>query len=219
MKWVVPYRIGGPFHLSDVAALQANIRRFYNPDEVQFIVYSDDPRAGDFCDRWHPLEADWSQGRWSVQECFREPGPVFFTGLDTVLLDRIDCMFRLVEGLQEDEFLMMKPFNRERARLGKSASGVMGWTGDFSWLYREFPWRTIDFSTREQNRTETALRERGIRIHHVQDFCDGVFSYKKHWRDGIREGVRLLVFHGTPRPGQVRDAEIRRLRGAHETAD
>jgi len=211
IKWCVAYRTGGPFKLADVKALQHNIRLFH--PEIPLVVFSDDPKAALFCDERIPLEAAWSQGHWSVTECFRLTGPVFFTGLDTILMARIDDMLEMVLRLGPEDFMMMRPINPKRRKMGQFASGVMGWNGDFSWIYHSFP--PDRARGREQEYTQSVLRKAGRHIVAVDDACDGIYSYKRHYRTGKApvERIRLLVFHGDPRPSQIQEPALKKLRG------
>lgn len=211
VKWCVPYRSGGPYMINDVVSFVCNVKQIH--PEIPITIFSDDPRAQDYCEEWIPLEASWSQGVWSVTECFRLKGPVFFTGLDTVLCARIDDMFAAVQELKKNQFMMVRPVNPVRRAKGMFASGVMGWTGDFSWLYEEFPFKTTP-SGREQDYTQKRLKEAGIKILTMDSICPGIASYKRHYSVGkmAKEDIRLLVFHGRPRPSEVADPWIKSFR-------
>lgn len=108
------------------------------------------------------------------------------------------------------EFCMLKPFNRER-KFGKWASGFMIWNGDWSWLHKQFtPSCDIPVHYYEQAYTSAKLVENEIYVYEVQDYVDGIYSYKRHCKHGLPDDARVVLFHGDPRPKDAPEEWVRR---------
>ena len=141
-------------------------------------------------------------GWWSLIEIYRVTGPVIFTGLDTIFVDSMEEIISTVYLLKENEFMMMKPFNPFNRKL---ASGIMGWNGDFKWMYKEFDYEKVlrDYAM-EQDYVYDRLRQRGIIFKIAQECFSGIYSYKWHCRlGGLPDDARVILFHGTPRPSEI----------------
>jgi len=140
---------------------------------------------------------------------FRLTGPVMVTGLDTVFVGEIDPFFQLAESCSEDDFYMIHAFKKKEVW----ASGFMVWNGDWSWLYNDFDYKkdAPEFEW-EQRYTKTRVLGKGIEIQGVQDKISGIYSYKHHCRQQrkLPADARAILFHGRPRPSQVRDPWVRR---------
>lgn len=85
----------------------------------------------------------------------------------------------------------------------------MGWINDdsFSFIYDEFNYeRDSNLYAGDQDYINKKLKERQIPICYWQDVVKGIFSYKRHIRNGSieKENARIICFHGKPRPKEVR---------------
>lgn len=147
-----------------------------------------------------PMRHGWP-GWWCKPELFRIPGPVLYMDLDTVVAGDLGP---LIEAAAREPLVVLRDFNPQARDLG---SGLMAWSGDVEWLYREFakdPQRHM-----AQNRSGRWLGDQGFlerRLHgepraYWQEILPGaVVSWKKHCARGVPSGARVVCFHGQPRP-------------------
>ena len=195
VNFVCCLRSGGDFSIDDVDVLGRMVSRHSTLD-VNFLPITDVGVGRE-------LRKDYP-GWWCIMEAFDIVGPVVFVGLDTVIVDSIDPLLHLATILGGNEFVMMRPFNKNR-KISPWASGIMIWNGDWSWIHRRFvPECDIDVHYYEQAYTCDALIESGSKVLEVQDYIDGIYSYKRHCRDKLPSDARVVLFHGQPRP---KDAE------------
>lgn len=215
IAWVVAYRTGGDYTVKDVELLRNNIKNFY-PD-MHFVVYSDDPETEKYCDEWQPLIASWSSGWWSILECFRyKDMPVMFSGLDTILVGEIDKLIEKIKTLTEKQFMMMTPFNENYRKRGWYSSGVQAWNGDFGYLFDDInknPDKYLKAMKMEEQYTFQLLQRHKISILCADHYAD-VSSYKHHYvKDAKKkEDMRIICFHGYPRPSQITDPYLQMFR-------
>jgi hypothetical protein len=148
-----------------------------------------------------PLENDWP-GWWSKMEVFRPglfDGPVVYLDLDTVLVGNIDKLFR-----RSFRFAMLEPFH-PRLKYGKWASGIMAWNGDYSGIYKQFKAGFV----RAQRGPDQASIVQYLSFQPEsinKEFGKGIYSYKRHcMRKGLPADAKIICFHGTPRPHQVKE--------------
>lgn len=193
--FVCVLKSGGDFDASDVEKLRKGVESNVSQN-VRFLCLSDVPVP---CER-DKLEKEYP-GWWSVPEVFRIKGPVVFTGLDTVFTGSIDCLFDLALKAKENDFYMIKAFNK----LNKWASGIMVWNGDWSWIWDEFsyPRHTRRFRG-EQEHTIYQMLKHNKEIKTINKYIDGIYSYKWHCRNKLPSDSRIVLFHGNPRPVQAK---------------
>lgn len=146
------------------------------------------------------LEGEF-EGWWAVPEVFRNQGPTIITGIDTVIYQNIDALFKIAINSSSEDFWMIRAF----ANPNKTASGIMIYNGDWSWLWEEYKTANASKSFRgEQDYTISKLKERNITPKIIQDAFQGIYSWKKHCRAyGIPSDCRVILFHGKPRPHEV----------------
>lgn len=164
-----------------------------------------------------PLGTDW-RGWWSKMELFRLPGPVLYIDLDTCIVGDITTLADYVTLMSKDEFLMLRGFYRND--LG---SGIMGWNGDWSWIYDDFCGvlklsgkfisRNDHFELScqhgrfrgDQDFISWRLKSARKKIVRVQDVVAGIYSYKVHVRDAheVPPDASIVCFHGKPRPTEI----------------
>lgn len=160
-----------------------------------------------------PLELEHSQW-WAKVEVFRIHGPCLYFDLDTVLVNSITQSARgltEVEGEMLEHVWMLKPFNQKRREEGSWASGVMAWTGDWSWIY---DWYKQDPESHRRRADDwdqlyftNVLQESGYEIRDVGNLVPGLYSYKWNVRGngGPPLDATAVLFHGRPRPHEVRE--------------
>lgn len=188
-------RSGASYHADDVRRLGRAIGRNSSPSKpVEFRPLTDVDGCGE------PLLHDWP-GWWSLIECFRIPGPAMFVGLDTVIVDTLDPLHEFILDLPNDEFAMIRPFNKDRAH-GQWASGITCWNGDWSWIYEEFKQNAsfnMDHFGMEQKFTCDALQKKSVKVHEIQDHISGIYSFKHDCYGSLPKDARIVLFHGEPR--------------------
>lgn len=142
-----------------------------------------------------------NRGYWSKLEVFRFTGKVLYFDLDTVIFNSID---NLVHNLPFDsrDFLMLDSFKADK----DFASGIMGWNGDFRWLYNLFiPYQhIIQYKKWEQIYIREMLRRESVKIEAVQKYLPGIYSYKHQCKREVPCDASIVYFHGKPRPHQVK---------------
>jgi hypothetical protein len=194
---------GGVYRPPYVWKLFNGVRKNYSGD-FKFLCLSDygpevqlrDPRF------YHiPLKHGF-EGWWSKMELFLQEGPLLYFDLDTIVVGDITPLVKAVEGLCENEIIMLRPFN-PRQRHGSNASGVMGWVGDKSEIFFGFNYRDRTHYFGDQNFINCSIRDRGIVVSHVQDYIGGVHSFKRECQQELPKGARIVCFHGRPRPHEV----------------
>lgn len=182
-------RSGGHYDVDYVERLAAAAAE----QELPFICLSDVPVA---CARM-PLVQNWP-GWLSKIELFRLPmfyGPVLYLDLDTVVTGDLRPLFRTEPG-----FTMLEDFTE----IGRPASGVMSWMGDFSQIYRRFRNELVSsYRNWRPHRGDCGWIEQ----HVTPDLFprDGSIISFKHDLKGaaVPDGCRAVCFHGKPRPRDV----------------
>lgn len=134
-------------------------------------------------------------GWWSKVEIFRIPGPAIYFDLDTVIVGSLLPFVSEIEKAAQDQFFMLKAFNSFR----RYASGIMAWTGDFSFIHSQFKKGLISKYNWDQRYIAHARQPDGF----VQDICPGIYSYKHHCTNKLPRDARVVCFHGEPRPHQI----------------
>jgi len=150
-----------------------------------------------------PLK-DALPGWWSKIELFRpdlfSTERVVYFDLDTVLVNNIDPLL----ALKESSFYALLPWNPKNRANGYLASGVMSWrNGFFPFIYKDFTINIIDNFPGDQHYISEALMENGVSCSPLQSCFPGIYSYKRQCRNRLPWDVRVVCFHGSPRPFEV----------------
>lgn len=167
------------------------------------------------------LESDWP-GWWSKMELFKFPGPILYFDLDTCIVGDITPMAEYVSTMHDDKFLMLRGFYKN-----DSCSGIMGWSGDWTWIYNDFSKELLrgQFVNRrghvefyspigrfrgDQDFITWALKKTEKKIVLAQDITAGIHSYKVHVRETgrIPPDTNIICFHGKPRPHEIELAAL-----------
>jgi len=210
VNFICVYKTGGDYDGIDyVDRLRGMVHRNLSVDH-RFICLTDDPdllkRSSDEADMYFPLIHGW-EGWWSLIEIFRFVGPCMMMGLDTVIVDSLDPLADFIKTLDNQDFAMIKPFSPGR-RNGQWASGITAWNGDWYWLYNEFksaPSEYMQFHKLEQMYTCSQLISKGIKVKEIQSYVTGVKSFKRHCYRALPKNSRIVLFHGPPRPHEVKN--------------
>jgi hypothetical protein len=171
---------------------------------------------GVFC---MPLVSDWPAW-WAKIEMFRITGSVVYFDLDTVITGSIDGLLE-ASLCSEDRFIMRRNFKK-----AVWSSNVMAWSGDYRWLVESMrSYAKPRFRRRrsavnliadsrsyrgDQDWIAAKLEENSIAIETAQSVLPGIYSYKKDIvvrNNGIPENASVIVFHGVPRPHEVRNPQ------------
>lgn len=149
------------------------------------------------------------KGWWNKLAMFRPTmlprGPIVYLDLDTIITGNIDALLEY-----RGKFAMLRDFMRPTS--SPVGSGVMAWDNRQSlgiWEAYEAAGRKAD----EEGDQEFIAKH----LEHVdllQNFMDGVYSYKVHCKDGLPSDARVVCFHGQPRPHQVNDEWVTKHTGA-----
>lgn len=197
MRIITVCRSGGAFRWEHVEDLKQQCAR--HAPGVEFVCLSDDPRGT-------PLKHDWP-GWFSKIEIFTLPGPCLYFDLDTVILDSLEP---LLEIARTRPFTVLRDFNHPKAGHDVQSS-VMAWNGEPPYLGRLYTrFRCHPEHHMAENNCREFHGDQGFVERHAegwefwQDQLPGALvSYKLQCRDGVPKGVRVLVFHGRPRPWDV----------------
>lgn len=150
-----------------------------------------------------PLMHNW-RGWWSKMELFAHDWgeSVLYVDLDTTFIDDPAPLWR-------DEFTMLENAHRP----GDVGSGLMSWSGDFSYLYRAFAAEPeaamAEYITSQKWGDQGFIRDRlGFKPAFFERSLAA--SYKVHCTNKGRApfalphpDVRVVYFHGKPRPWEV----------------
>lgn len=196
-------RTGGIYDAGYVRALRRGVSQFL--PGLRFVCLTD--IAGRVAtDLTAPLEHNWP-GWWSKMELFRVfPGPTLYFDLDTVLCGDLLPLAQVVEQLGTAEFLMLRDLNARRP--DHWTSGVMGWNGDWGWMYDRFRLQASASMVRYRGDQEfigAQLQETGAAVSPIQDHAK-VASWKWRCRETAPPpGTEIVCFHGKPRPHEQAD--------------
>lgn len=188
------YKPGGDFTDEYVTRLCDGVARHCSVS-YRFVCLTDQKIGGVTC---IPLAQEWP-GWWNKLQLFREfKGPTVYFDLDTVIVGDLNEILVNHHG-----FSALSDFNK-----GTFASGVMAWSGDYSFLYDDFSLSMIPKYSKSMAAwgDQGYIAERLFGFDSLQELHPGRFvSYKKHVRKEGRvpEGTSVVCFHGKPRPHQV----------------
>ena len=201
----VVLKSGGCYDLRYVNKLHEMIDRYLHWRPYEFVCLTDISLIS-MSGRIIPLTMDLF-GWWSKIELFQLKGSVIYFDLDTIILRSIDNLAEKIVscGVQSDSpnsFYMLRAF-----RAGETwASGIMAWTGDWSWLMNEFD-KDKDIPRRgrswEQRYIKEKLKSRNVKIRAVNDYLPKIYSYRHHCKERIPYDAEAVCFHGNNKPHNV----------------
>lgn len=144
-------------------------------------------------------------GWWSKIELFREFKECFYIDLDTVIVDKFSELLN-----HKHTFTALRNFSsiKNTTRMG---SAVMAWKGDYRFIYDAFmanPMKhIIEYTTSEkwgdQGFVNNQLKGKFDRW---QDLFPGsIVSQKINMENNVlTPGAKIVCFHGTPKPWEVK---------------
>ena len=149
---------------------------------------------------------DGLEGWWNKVELFRSDqfeGRVFYLDLDTIIFENIDELLEREEG-----FIALRSFHEERKDWPSYFnSSLMSWDADGSmdYMYEEYNPTEYLPSQWDQEFYYDIVRKHNQSVYYWQELVDGIYSYKKNIRKGlVTVSPRIVCFHGTPRPWDVK---------------
>lgn len=171
---------------------------------ARFVCLTDDPAGLDAGVEAMALPSDLEG--WYGKLYLFKPGlfadgeRVIFFDLDTVILGRLDGLVQY-----DGDFAVLRDFY-EPSQVGPA---VMSWrAGKASRIWTE--WEAADKPRLSMGDLEwingLEFGEFARRADKLQDILPGDFaSYKRDCKNGLPEHVKVVCFHGRPRPHEVRD--------------
>ena len=207
---------GGDYNEEYVEKLRAGVERNVTIP-YRFVVLSDLPIKGSY-----PLIHDYP-GWWSQIELLRIPGPSLQIGLDTVITANIDHILTYIrDELGHRVLLHTLGFYRPDAEkcwqqylLNNYANGIVAWNGmDLVWIYDRFkrnPERDMAFFEMDQKYLTLHINDSHFPVDVADEKPLGIYSYNVHCRakgDVVHPDACMILFHGKPRPRDVRDEPL-----------
>ena len=208
---VCALRSGGDYSHVYVDKLHSALRQA-SDQPFRFICITDTPKSP--VEYEILLRPELFPGWWSKLAAFRIPGPVVYFDLDTMIIGSIEPLLvsvELAEVMKEEKIWMLEGFRWRRGvkDKGRWASGIMAWSGDWSWIadsFRHDPQEAMR-SEWDQIYLQELLLNAEAEPLAIQDEI-GVLSYKWHYVNDLeRKGSELdpavVCFHGKPRPHEI----------------
>lgn len=198
VKIVTVLKRGGDFKPEHVERLRDQCKRFAS--DVPFHCLTDHPSVPN---RW--LLNDGFPAWWSKMELFRIEGPVLYMDLDTTVVDDLSP---LLSAAFDHSFVAIRDF-LGYPKTRTIGSGLMAWNGWNGEIYDAFARAPLAHMARCS--TSRLWGDQGFiepfiidRVKFWQDVTpEAVVSFKKHCRDGVPEGARVVCHHGKPRPWEI----------------
>lgn len=187
-------RSGGDYTPEYVRRLCEGIRQ-HTRSRHRVVCLSDDSTVSQYCEH-EPLATDWT-GWWSKLELFRVfKGSTLYLDLDTLVVGDITPITEYPHyfTMLSDLLFPVRP-----------ASGVMAWSGDFSYLADGF-----DMSQAEDYRKTECwgdqgwiTKQLGFDPARFQDLFPGMIVSRKRSTDDQKRAASIICYHGKPRPHQT----------------
>jgi hypothetical protein len=154
-----------------------------------------------------PFEHNWP-GWWAKMEAFR-PGlgeRILYLDLDVCLIRNCDDLINLTGN-----FLLL----RDPGNLTINTAVELYDHSAVQWIYDGFcadAWMHMKEFVSDQQYLQSKVDQALLSPEFIEDYLpDQVVSYKKQWRSGDcnKKNVRMIYFHGNPRPWQAEDPVVR----------
>ncbi len=193
LKVVCVYRTGGDYGREDVKRMKSMVAKHLTVP-YEFCCLSNDEEIADM-----PLCTDYDRW-WCKVELFRIKGPVLYFDLDVTILKNIDELALAVLALK-DKFLMMPPCSEAVVAEESFSSSIMGWNGDYEWLFDHFDVNHMYYRG-DQTYITHHLVEKSVDITMVSDVVN-VVGWNSNGQYGIPKDTQIINFFGNPRPKQL----------------
>lgn len=177
-------------------------RNISKETSYKFICFTDTPEGIDSAVDVRPLPVSGLDGWWNKLALFKEGlfpdgDRILYLDLDTVITSGLDEIIKY-----DGQFAILRDFYREDGL----QSSVMAWKAGHQsaifnkWLYQGMP--KTEYG--DQHWIEECFTD--FKYDLWQSLYPGFFvSYKIHATGGIPKSARMVIFHGLPRPHQVKD--------------
>jgi SAM-dependent methyltransferase len=201
---VCVYKSGGDFNLDYVVRLRNMVAR-YSTIPYQFICLTDVKIDPNVC---KSIQLDLGyNGWWNKLQLFKNgifnTNRIIYFDLDTVILNNIDEILTL-----ETDFAGLGDwFPGPRRNIKENfGSGLMAWKNhrDFSFIFSGYD-KTAKYIHGDQRYIVDKLLENDVKYDTLQDLVSGIYSYKRNCLKQLPNDVRVICFHGQPRPHQIVD--------------
>lgn len=202
-------RSGGDFTPEDVKILRNGIEKFFPGTKKEIHCLTDYPHKQIPARvKTRPLPNNWF-GWWS-KICLFQPGMFPFNS--RIIYFDLDCIITgdMTPLLQyRDSVVAGRPWKRQHGEIHYGMSSwCMSWdAGSLDRIYTGFNEKDILWrdslpvpSNGDQGWIYKCL---GDNWEAVQDIVTGVYSWKRHCKNGVPEDANLVVFHGKPRPREA----------------
>jgi hypothetical protein len=193
-------RTGDLYGLDYVYKLKSMVSRHLTIDH-EFTCYSDTEIPDIKC------QPAVHHGWWGKVSVFKEQGPLLYFDLDTIIVGSIDEFAEMVINSNREIFLL-KPFVARSKPRTVWLSGVMGWSGDWSFVNSAFDANRHPKRFRgggDQDYISYILSSGGRVPVPIQDAFKGVLSYKRdEVGNELPEGAKIVCFHGKPKPNGLK---------------
>ncbi len=144
-----------------------------------------------------------SEGWWSKMEVFRIEGPCLYLDLDTVITGDLNPLVQSI--MENDNKVTMLPAMNKKRMFGSYASGIMGWCGDWSWVFKEFMHTPEEYMSCTYDQVAMTNILGTDNIVTIDKEINKIYSYKKDCKEGLPEDASIVMFHGRPRPHDVKN--------------
>jgi ubiquinone/menaquinone biosynthesis C-methylase UbiE len=152
-------------------------------------------------------------GLWSKLEMFKhgivKSERIISIDLSLIILKNIDDILTM-----EDDFIVLKTWNKSNWNKDLCAAGIMSWIngGTFSFIYEKFNKNAVtDYPKGERQYISKQLAQNNITPTYLQDSVKGVYSFKRNCKPAPPADTRIVCFHGKPKPHEAKASWIREV--------
>lgn len=192
---------GGEYNHNHVNALYDQVQKFCNIN-FSFLCLTDIP--DNINCRTLPLKHNW-KGWWSKIEIFQFCLPdtiYFYIDLDTVIVSDITNIVTYPH-----KFTALGEAMLNRGITENLGSGIMSWSGDYSFLYDIFKSDPIRYAQQHRHRGDQEFIQSQLSSFDTfQNMFKGLYSYKftLQNKDILPDDAKIIYFHGRPKPWDVK---------------
>jgi hypothetical protein len=201
VKYICVFKTGADFSPENVTSLKRAVEKNSSLGRIEFFCLTN--HEGLLKEEWTVRLENGYNGAWCLPEIFKTKGPAIFTGLDTIILGSIDPLIDLAER-SKDEVYMIRKFG-QRPYKRPFANGAMVWNRDLSFLWDNYNYPKVkEKFPLEQDYVANSLLNSGVEVRFLQNYIGGLYSYKQHCKRRLPRDARMVMFHGTPRPWDLK---------------
>ena len=195
-------KTGGPDYTADYVRRLYNMVARHTTIKYHFVCLTDDPDVEEICDTISlrgTLHGWWSKLELFVPDRIPSDYVVYFD-LDTMIVRNIDDVLQLRRDFVGVRGWQGRPDQKD---IDKFRSGIMIWRNDgtYSFLYDDFTGG--NYKRGDQEYISKSLVKNDMSCEMLQDLVSGIYSYKRDCLRRVPKDVRIVCFHGRPRPHQI----------------